>query len=167
MKVPSWEGDWKNRIYDRVFQHDFRSLTSFADARPTATLEQLAQELGPHVAPVQLEWLLRDEAKEDGRVHRFARSALARQVHECFPQGWMRGDRVDWYRASVYSDWRGCVGEEYNAPTNRVWDSLKKIAHVGWLPSGPDDPIIVQVFREGRFPEDADGNKGGEAGGPA
>jgi hypothetical protein len=148
-----------------VFQRDFRSVTAFADSRPTDTLKQLSEELASeNDVAGQLESLLRYEAQETGRVHRFARSALARQVHEHFPQGWMRGDRADWYRASVYSDWRGCVGEEYNAPTDRVWDSLKKIARVGWLPSGPDDPIIVQAFREGRFPEDADAR---EMGGPA
>jgi hypothetical protein len=177
MRVPAWEGNWEKRIYDRVFQRDFPSLTAFADSRPTATLKDLAEELASEndVAPGQLERLLRHEAQETRHVHRFARSALVRQMHEYFSQGWMRADKPspgpsspdEWCRASVYATWSGCVGEEYDAPTDRVWDSLKKIARVGWLPSGPDDPIIVQAFREGRFPEDADANKDGETGGPA
>ncbi len=46
-------------------------------------------------------------------------------------------------------------------------ESLERIAAVGWLPSGADDPIIVQAFREGRFPEDTDARDKGETGGPA
>lgn len=172
MIVPAWQGNWEKRIYDRLFQLDFASLTAFADRRPIATLERLAQELGPgsDVAPVQLEWLLRHEAREAGRVHRFARGVLVRQMHEYFPRGWMRADRPspgpsspnEWCRASLYATWCGRVGEEYDAPAERVWDSLQEIAAVGWLPVNPDDPIIVQAFREGQFPEDADPDKKGE-----
>jgi hypothetical protein len=176
MRIPAWQGNWEKRIYGRVFQRDFASLTAFADTRPTVTLEQLARELGPEkdIAPVQVEWLLLDEARKTGRGHRFARPALVRQVHEFFPQGWNRADRPspgpsspdEWCRVSVYSTWRGGAGlrEEYDAETDRVFDSLERIAPVGWLPSGPDDPIIVQAFREGRFPEDSDA---GKPGGPA
>jgi hypothetical protein len=167
MRVPAWQGDWETRIYDRVRQLDFATLTAFADARPTATLEQLARELGPEkdIAPVQVEWLLRHEAQETQRVHRFARSALVRQVHEVFPRGWMRGERAEWNRILVGAEWITALGEERRAAAERVWDSLMKIASIGWLPSSPDDPILVQAFREGRFQEDGPGEKG-ETGGP-
>jgi hypothetical protein len=177
MTIPAWEGNWEKRIYDRVFERDFRDLTAFAEARPTATLMQLADELSSQddIAPVQLERLLRDEALAAARVHRFARSALVRAIHEYFPQGWNRAIRPapgpsspeEWCRIRVYSTWRGGGGfrEEYDAETDKVFDALERIAPVGWLPSGPDDPIILHAFREGGFPEDGETSKvGGTSG---
>ncbi len=176
MRVPAWQGDWEKRINERVLQRGFHSVTAFADSRPTATLMQLADELGPRddVAAFQLECLLRDEARQAKQVHRFARATLVRKIHEYFPQGWMRADRPspgpsspnEWCRASVFAEWSTGIGEEHDAATDRVWDSLKKTAPVGWLPMGPDDPIIIQAFREGQFPEDSDGGQRGETGGP-
>jgi len=173
MRVPAWQGDWQKRIYDRVVERDFPSLTAFAESRPTATLMQLAEELGAEdIAVVQLESLLRHEARETRRVHRFARSAIVRQIHEYFPRGWMRADRPspgpsspnEWCRVSVYATWRGRLGEEFDSETDKVFGLLEKTAPVGWLPSGPDDPIIVQAFKEGGFPEDVEPGKTVERG---
>jgi hypothetical protein len=171
------QGDWRRRIIDRVFERNFKSLTVFADSLPTATLERLAQALGPEgdVVVAQLESLLREEAEESGRIHRFARSALVRQVHEHCPRGWNRADRPspgpsspdEWCRIRVYSTWCGRMGGELDTVADRVFDSLERIAPVGWLPSGPEDPIIIQAFREGRFPEDGDASGSGQTSGTA
>jgi hypothetical protein len=156
MRVPAWQGDWEKRVYDRVSQRDFPSVTAFADSRPTASLKELAHELGrdKDVAALQLERLLRREARDTGRVHRFARAALVREIHEFFPRGWMRGERVDFSRASVWAKWISRLGDEHEAAADRVWESLERRVAEGWLPSGPDDPIILKAFQEGRFPED-------------
>jgi hypothetical protein len=154
----AWQGDWEKRIYERVHERDFSSLAAFSESRPTASLKQLARELGPEndIAAVQLEQLLRQEARSTGRINRFARSALVREVNEFFPDGWMRGDSTDFRRAGVWAKWIARLGEEHDAPADRVWHSLERAAPTGWLPSGPDDPIIVQVFKEGSFPEDVE-----------
>jgi hypothetical protein len=166
MKVPAWQGDWEKRVYDRVLELDFSSVTAFADSRPTASLKELARELGrdKDVAALQLERLLRREARDTGRVHRFARAALVREVHEYFPQGWMRGETLDFNRASVWAEWVSRLGEEHRAAAESVWDRLKQHTPVGWLPSGPDDPIILKAFHEGRFPEDSQPNDGSQSG---
>jgi hypothetical protein len=67
---------------------------------------------------------------------------------------------------SVYATWRGRLGEGYEAETDRVFDALERIAPVGWVPSGPDDPIIAQAFREGGFPEDMEPGKNTPHGSP-
>ena len=73
MSVPAWQGDWEKRIYDRVHQRDFPNLTAFSESRSTATLKQLARELAPEndIAAVQLEQLLRQEARAAGQLNRF------------------------------------------------------------------------------------------------
>lgn len=168
MRIPSWEGNWERRIRDRVGERHFASVTAFAESRPTATLVELADELGAEdVAAVQVEALLRDEARETSSIHRFARSMLVREVHHFFPDGWMRGDRVEWNRAGVWAKWVSRLGQEQKSAAERVWDSLESHVPLGWLPSGPDDPIIMQAFTEGGFPEDADPGGRGKAGGPA
>jgi hypothetical protein len=42
----SWDGNWKVRLYERVRERGHDSLTAFAEARPTASLVDLAEELG-------------------------------------------------------------------------------------------------------------------------
>jgi hypothetical protein len=177
MKIPAWQGNWEKRIYDRVFQRDFPTLTALADSRPTATLKELARDLGPEkdIAPIQVEWLLRHEAEQSRMFHRFARSVLVREIHAFFPQGWNRATRPapgpsppdEWCRAGIWADWVIGLGESHKTAAKRVWHSLERTAAVGWLPSGPDDPIIVQAFREGGFPEDGDATETGETNGPA
>lgn len=51
----SWQGNWKVRLYERVRERGYDSLTAFADARPTASLVELAEELGKDdIAGVQV-----------------------------------------------------------------------------------------------------------------
>ncbi len=42
----AWEGNWRVRLYERVRERGCSSLTAFAEARPTASLVALADELG-------------------------------------------------------------------------------------------------------------------------
>jgi hypothetical protein len=46
----SWEGNWPARLYERVREHGYSSLTAFAEARPTLPLVELAEELGDDLA---------------------------------------------------------------------------------------------------------------------
>jgi hypothetical protein len=41
-----WRGNWRVRLYERVRERGYDSLTAFANARPTASLVALAEELG-------------------------------------------------------------------------------------------------------------------------
>ncbi|OJH33384.1 hypothetical protein BON30_48945 [Cystobacter ferrugineus] len=43
----SCEGNWKARLYERVRERGYDSLTAFAEARPATSLMALADELGP------------------------------------------------------------------------------------------------------------------------
>lgn len=162
----AWEGNWVERIAERVRAKGFASLLDFSEARPTATFLELADELGEEdVAAVQLEWLLKEEALAKKRFGRFARASLVRSIYEQLPQGWGVGEKVDFRRAGVYADWRGTIGPEYNDATDRVFDALEAAnPPLGWLPAGADDPIIDKACREGEFdnaPEPAAKNIGG------
>ncbi|RYZ15535.1 MAG: NUDIX hydrolase, partial [Myxococcaceae bacterium] len=50
----AWQGNIKARLYERVRERGYESLTAFADARPAVPLYVLADELGNDVAAVQV-----------------------------------------------------------------------------------------------------------------
>ena len=73
----SWEGNWKVRLYERVRERGYDSLTAFAEARPTASLVALAEELGPDdIAGVQVFSGLLAEAERRKQVTRLVRGQL-------------------------------------------------------------------------------------------
>lgn len=151
-KLESWSGDWHARIHDRAKAKGYESVTAFADARPHVSLLALAEELGPDdVNAAQLLTILRDEAVKGGFVDRFARSLLVHEIHEAIPKGWRvpPDDGFDF---------------EFNATgplvtlITKLPESHQEMARnllrimmaaelpVGWLPDGPDDPLLVSLF---------------------
>ena len=85
----SWEGNWKGRLYERVRERGYESLTVFAEARPTASLVELAEELGEgDVNAVQVFSGLVAEAERSHRVTRLVRGQLVRELSEFLPEGW-------------------------------------------------------------------------------
>lgn len=155
-KLESWQGDWHARIYERAQAKGYDSVTAFADARPRSPLLALAEELGPDdVNAAQLRTILRDEAEAGGFVERFARSLLVHEIHTAIPRGWRvePGDGFDF---------------EFNATgplvelVTELPESHKEMARrltrimlaadlpIGWLPDGPDDPLLVALFDRAR-----------------
>ena len=89
----SWQGNVKARLYERVREHGYDSLTAFAKARPAVPLYLLAEELGKDdIAAVQVLSGLLAEAEQRKQVTRFVRDVLVRKLSERFPtagQPWM------------------------------------------------------------------------------
>lgn len=65
------------------------ALTAFANARPTASLVSLTEELGEEdVVGAQVLSGLLAEAEQRKQVTRFVRDALVRELSGCLPNGW-------------------------------------------------------------------------------
>jgi hypothetical protein len=144
----AWEGKWEERIYRYARGLGFQNLTDFAEARPQATFEDLARELGPDVAQVQLEVLLRGEALEGGRLKRFAMSSLVRTLREWLPEGWAVGERWDFNRARALAKWSSIVGSEYRGEVEALREALRSTkVEKGWLPESISDALIVDLFK--------------------
>lgn len=148
MSERTWRGDWITRIYQYVEARGFTSVSAFAATRPTATLLELASELGDDVAALQLEGVLHAEAEKTGEVDIFARDLLARCIREALPIGWDAGENLAFERAGAFANWVvGVKGLLEEATRDAVWDALNRAEiPTGWLPSGPDDPIIACAF---------------------
>ena len=85
----AWQGNWKARLYERVRERGYDSLTAFAEARPAVPLYALAEELGKDdVAGVQVFSGLLAEAERSKQVTRFVRDVLVRQLSQSLPEGW-------------------------------------------------------------------------------
>jgi len=141
----AWRGDWKKRLHDLLTAKGFSSATEYIDGHPTASMLELARDLGAgDVAPVQLQWAYVEEAENSGTMAKCARSLLAREIRRSLPAGW---DRSDDFHGGAYGTWAAALPETLEESTLEVWRALENtMPQDRWLPSGPDDPLLVDIF---------------------
>jgi len=152
MKSTSWHGDWEARIYERVRSRGFNTVTTFAEASPRATMFELAHELGAEdVNAAQVIALMRAEAERTNTVERFARSLLVHELWHSVPNGWRvdpgNGFDFTFKAATALAATTNLLPETAQDWGRRVTDIMMAAdLPVGWLPDGPDDPILVGLF---------------------
>ena len=139
----SWQGNWRVRLYERVRKRGYGSLTAFAEARPTASLTALAEELGPDdVAGVQVLSALLAEAEQRKQVPRFVRDVLVRLLSESLPDGWpaVMDDDARFAVAEALGSWTAYTPETHKERVRQVRAALRTTPPPpGWRPLGPDD----------------------------
>lgn len=153
----AWQGNWEQRLYARIRDRGFSSVTEFIESRPLATLVELADELGQRdVAAVQLRWRWVAEAIATGNMERCARSLLTRTLREELPEGWHRewpdvpGDsRTPLFRkVGALSSTAAALPDAYEESIDRIRVALDAAGiPEGWLPASADDPLLVEIFR--------------------
>lgn len=174
-KVPAlgqaWLGDWRVRVLDRLRARGFPTVTAFSESRPIASAAELADELSvddaasidrADVAAEQLLRIWREEARGAGpeAIERFARRTLVGELRRDLPEGW----RADWTHkdpettaavsraAQALGRWVCYLSDDDKPAADSVLDAMVAAGRdgtipPGWLPSGPDDPILVDMFR--------------------
>jgi hypothetical protein len=148
----SWQGNWRVRLYERVRERGYDSLTAFAEARPTASLVALAEELGPDdIAGVQVFKGLVDEAERSHQVTRLVRGQLVRELYESFPNGWpaVMDDEARLEVAMALGSWFGFTPVTHQERVDRASDALLATPPPpGWRPLGPDDELLLTLLPE-------------------
>ncbi|NNB86623.1 NUDIX hydrolase [Corallococcus exiguus] len=146
----AWQGNWKARLYERVRERGYNSLTAFADARPAVPLVTLAEELGKDdVAGVQLLSGLLAEAEQRKQVTRFVRDALARLLSQSLPNGWpaVVDDATRFQIAKALGSWSVYIPDAYQERADQVMASLRATPPPpGWRPLGPDDELLLTLL---------------------
>ena len=141
-----WEGNWKVRINERVRALGFTSLTAFAQARPTASLVELAEELGKDdIAGVQVLSGLLAEAEQRRQVKRFERDVFVRMFTQSLPNGWpaVLDDPNRFLVAKALARWIGYTPEEHKERARQIMMALlANPPPAGWRPLGPDDELL-------------------------
>ncbi|QRO00449.1 NUDIX hydrolase [Archangium violaceum] len=142
----SWEGDWKVRLYERVRERGYDSLTAFAEARPTLPLVELAQELGgDEVNAVQVFSGLVAEAERSHRLTRLVRGQLVRELWESLPDGWpaVLDDEARLEVAIALGSWSAFTPDTHEERARHVMATLLATPPPpGWRPLGPDDELL-------------------------
>ena len=142
----AWQGNVKARLYERVRERGYDSLTAFAEARPTASLVALADELGPDdIAAVQVFSGLVAEAERSREVTRLVRGQLVRELSERLPNGWpaVLDDANRFKVAMALGSWFAYTPETHRERVDRVSDALLATPPPpGWRPLGPDDELL-------------------------
>jgi len=142
----SWVGNWKARLYERVRERGYESLTAFAEARPTASLVALAEELGPDdVAGVQVFSGLVAEAERSKKLTRLVRGQLVRELSQHLPDGWpaVMDDENRFKAARALAGWYSFTPEPHKERVDQVSDALMATPPPpGWRPLDPDDELL-------------------------
>ncbi|OJH37908.1 NUDIX hydrolase [Cystobacter ferrugineus] len=143
---PSWKDNWKVRLYERVRERGFDSLTAFAEARPTTSLVALAAELGEaDISAVQIFSGLVAEAERSHQVTRLVRSQFVRELSESLPDGWptVMDETSRFEVAQALAFWFGFTPETHRKRAERVMTALRTTPPPpGWRPLGPDDELL-------------------------
>lgn len=144
----AWDDSWQERLTQRLAQQGHATAGAFFAAHPRQTILELAQMLGPGVAPVQLEWRFLDEAKASGEaeIEKCARDLLLRNVRRYMPDGWAPDDETADRHA--YGGWASGVDRITEVDSLTLWEALAERAPAGWLPQDINDPVLADVFRQ-------------------
>ncbi|MFL5356616.1 NUDIX hydrolase [Archangium sp.] len=142
----AWQGNMKARLYERVRKLGYDSLTAFANARPTASLVALADELGKDdIAGVQVLSGLLAEAEQHKQVTRFVRDVLVRMLCQSLPNGWpaVLDDTHRFKVAKALGSWFAYTPETHKERADKAGDALLATPPPpGWRPLGPDDELL-------------------------
>jgi hypothetical protein len=144
-----WHPD-PSAFLDRRLSEQGRSVQQFLADRPGLWWGKLAREFDEPLATVQLMAYAQEAAAKGRWLDWFARDALARTLHRWLPSGWHYKNDVDAETADAFSDWittMGALGQSSRDMARAVVETLKQ-SHLplGWLPNGPDDPLLARAF---------------------
>jgi hypothetical protein len=141
----SWEGNWLARLYERVRERGYSSLTAFAEARPTLPLVELTEELGDDLNAVQVFTVLVEEAERSHQLTRLVRGQLVRELSESLPGGWpaVMDDEARLEVAIALGSWFGYTPVTHQERVRQAGDALLATPPPpGWRPLGPDDELL-------------------------
>jgi hypothetical protein len=146
----AWRGDVKARLYERVRERGYDSLTAFAEARPAVPLHLLAEELGKDdVAGVQVLSGLLAEAERRNQVTRFVRDVFTRLWSQSVPEGWpaVMDDANRFKVAEALGSWIAYTPETHKERADQASDALLATPPPpGWRPLGPDNELLLTLL---------------------
>ncbi|WP_426735930.1 NUDIX hydrolase [Myxococcus faecalis] len=141
----AWQGNIKARLYERVRERGYDSLTAFAESRPAVPLYVLADEMGNDVAAVQILSGLMYEAEHRNQVTRLVRDVLVRELAERFPNGWpdVLDDASRVEVAMGLGSWFAYTPLTHRERVDRAGSALlANPPPIGWCPLGPEDELL-------------------------
>ncbi|HZI05164.1 MAG TPA: NUDIX hydrolase, partial [Archangium sp.] len=123
----SWQGNWPVRLYERVRERGYTSLTAFAAAHSTLPLVELAEELGDDLNAVQVFKVLVEEAERSHQLTRLVRGQLVRELSESLPNGWpaVMDDEARMEVAIAFGSWAAFTPVTHKGRADQVMAALR------------------------------------------
>ena len=145
----TWNDKWQDRISARIVEHGYSDFQTFLAANPLATYGDLAAILGvdDDIVPVQIEAVhVASVSDSQGLREQAIADSLFRRLREALKRGWGKGIRWDSKLAGALANWCGMWEDE---PWTRfvIREIFALEPPAGWIPEGPDDPIIRESLR--------------------
>lgn len=150
----NWSQESLGRIDQAIQTLGFANLSQFLALVPARPYGEISKQLGD-VAPIQIIAVQFQEAKAAGRIRDAAKDSLCRNLVEQLPNGWQKGENADWQTVRALSSWTSEIQvtgecEELKSTLLNVAKCLREVPPpTGWIPTGPDDPIIGAAFDKG------------------
>jgi hypothetical protein len=158
MPSAGWHADPRGFL-DRRLRERGLTIQQFLAARPGQSWNHLVHYFDEPLAPIQLMAYVQEAAATGQWLDWYARDGLARALGEHLPDGWRFRGRIqgemDSPTAHALADWltiMSILGPACDERAHQVTDKMKRIdLPLGWLPAGPDDPLLVAAFQGVRF----------------
>jgi hypothetical protein len=153
--VVSWEPGWEQRLVAAARKTGAASIGDFLSQHHSVPYFKLVRQLGDEFAAVQLQQLQFAEAEDTGQLRAAAADGLCRILCDRIKRGWGRGMHFQSNLAGAYAEWLSLLEYRAGHPELRecgqaVWQALvQQSPPEGWLPTRPDDPLIVAAFTSG------------------
>lgn len=148
-----WAQDWPDNVVLTAQSIGYRDLTHLLNSMPAKPYAKVVLALNDQFAPAQIVSVQYGEAHKAGTVRNAARDALCRHIVKRFPDGWHVGEKAEWQAIRAISSWSSealATGncKEFESRFDNIGDHLLKDAcpPKGWIPTGPDDPVITEAF---------------------
>lgn len=133
------DDDWQTRLYLELNRRGVGTLLAFAESVGCTTYGELANALEAPFAPIQIMIAMRNEFAERNDERGFAADCLYRYLHEHAAAP-----------AEAFAAWAAALGGDSDE-TRLVTRLLKDRVLEGWLPSGPDDLLLLGVMAAQRW----------------
>lgn len=143
-----WGGDWRARIRGRIHALGCETMSDFFNRHPAEPYHKMARRLGADVAAAQLMWMQFEEISGADEFRLAAMDGLTRVIRNHLKRGWGVGRHVVFNTSHAYAVWLSLLRLYAGASrAEAVWDALEALdPPPGWLPDGPEDPIIQAAF---------------------
>ncbi|MEM8639528.1 MAG: hypothetical protein AAGG51_12045 [Cyanobacteria bacterium P01_G01_bin.54] len=156
-KVSVWSGDWEKRLFDSLERQGFgNDAIFFAKSNPDLTYKELVELLDASLAPIQIVYLLTEQAQESNEIDWFSKDCFIRQVQRQCASGWKVGSKADYNAASAIADWICCM-KRFSQETGKIASCVgiklikSTVLPEGWLPNNTDDIVIQEIFKDVSF----------------
>jgi hypothetical protein len=150
-----WPVDWEERVVSAVQAAGYRDMFAFVNAYPCEGFRKLATRLDSLAPPAMIGILYLRDADAGGCLRTASLDAFLREFRDILPTGWKNYDggagcAREIHLLVTWGEWVSAIDPELHIVTKRVGRLLWEADPAeGWIPSGPDDPILRFAFEDG------------------